>query len=83
MRETPILSRRRCLTVLFLAVIAASFCSCATEKQQPRTALINDPDAQNESSIPWNKPQKWESGAQVPGGFGQAPGMADDPASGF
>ena len=82
MRETPILSRRRGLTVLVLAVTAASFCSCATEKQ-PRTALINDPDAQSESSIPWNRPQKWESGSQVPGGFGQAPGMAADPESGY
>ena len=42
--------------------------SCATDK--PHTALINDPDAQRESSIPWNKPQKWESGANVPGGLG-------------
>jgi hypothetical protein len=82
MRETPILSRRRGLTILFLAVIAASFCSCATEKQ-PRTALISDPDSQNESSIPWNRPQKWESGSQVPGGFGQVPGTADDPMSGY
>jgi hypothetical protein len=51
--------------VLALA-LAAFFSSCATEK--PRTALINDPDAQQESSIPWNRPQKWESGAAFPGG---------------
>jgi hypothetical protein len=69
MLETLVRSqRKRCLTTLFLGAAATLFCSCATEK--PRTALINDPDAQKESSIPWNKPAKWESGAQVPGGFG-------------
>ena len=51
-----------------LSLAAGAFSSCATEK--PRTALISDPDTQKESSIPWNKPAKWESGANVPGGIG-------------
>jgi len=50
--------------------VAAGLSSCATTKEPPKTALINDPDAQNESSIPWNKPAKWESGANLPGGLG-------------
>jgi hypothetical protein len=70
MQETPIRGRRltRCLTIALLAVAAGAFPSCATQK--PRTALISDPDSQTESSIPWNKPAKWESGANVPGGIG-------------
>ncbi len=71
MLEVIIRSRRRarCLTTALIFAVAASFCSCATEK--PRTtALVTDPDAQQESSIPWNKPAKWETGAQVPGGIG-------------
>jgi hypothetical protein len=73
MLETPVRNRRqRCLTILFLGAAATFFCSCATEK--PRTALINDPDAQKESSIPWNRPAKWESGANVPGGIGSGAG---------
>ena len=70
MLVTPIRSHRRtvCLTMVLLAATAGLFSSCATEK--PRTALISDPDAQSESSIPWNKPAKWESGANVPGGIG-------------
>jgi hypothetical protein len=36
--------------------------------------LINDPDSQAESSIPWNKPEKWETGANLPGGIGGGPG---------
>ena len=71
MQEVPIRSRRltNCLTVALLAASAGIFfSSCATEK--PRTALIDDPDARSESSIPWNKPAKWENGANVPGGIG-------------
>ena len=57
------------------------FSSCATEK--PRTALISDPDAQRESSIPWNRPQKWETGANIPGGLGGgAAGASGQPGTG-
>jgi hypothetical protein len=73
MLETPVRNRRRpCLTILLFGAAAVLFSSCATEKS--RTALINDPDAQKESAIPWNRPAKWESGANVPGGIGGAPG---------
>ena len=58
--------------MFFLTLAAVAFSSCATEK--PRTALVNDPDAQRESSIPWNKPAKWESSVNVPGGIGGAQG---------
>lgn len=53
--------------------VGTLFPSCATQKDQ--TALINDPDARNESSIPWNKPAKWENGANVPGGMGGMGGL--------
>ena len=74
MLEAPNRSRRRklCLTIALLSATLASFSSCATEK--PQTALINDPDARAESSIPWNKPEKWETGAQLPGGIGGGAG---------
>ena len=66
-----------------LAGVGTLFCSCASEKQQ--TALINDPDARSESSIPWNKPAKWENGANVPGGIGSGMGMGagNVPGSGY
>ncbi len=78
MPEITIRNRRRslCLTTAFGLGIAVLCSSCATEK--PRTALINDPDSQAESSIPWNKPAKWETGAQIPGGIG---GIESNPAS--
>ena len=67
MLEARIRSRlqKLCLTIALLSAVLATFSSCATEK--PQTALISDPDAHAESSIPWNKPEKWETGAQVPG----------------
>jgi hypothetical protein len=70
MLEARIRSRLRklCLTIALLLAALAGFSSCATEK--PQTALISDPDARAESSIPWNKPEKWETGAQIPGGIG-------------
>jgi hypothetical protein len=74
MLEAPNRSRRRklCLTIALLSGVLASFSSCATEK--PQTALIDDPDSRAESSIPWNKPEKWETGAQLPGGIGGGAG---------
>jgi len=74
MLEAPNRSRqgKLCLTIALLGGILASFSSCATE--QPQTALIADPDARAESTIPWNKPEKWETGAQLPGGLGGGPG---------
>lgn len=69
MLEIPVRNLPRlCLTLSLAGVVLTLFSSCATDK--PRTALISDPDAQKESSIPWNKPAKWESGANVPGGIG-------------
>jgi hypothetical protein len=68
------------LTIVFFA-LALLFPSCATEK--PHTALISDPDAQRESSIPWNRPQKWETGANIPGGLGGgAAGASGQPGTG-
>jgi len=73
MLEAPIRNRRRtsCLTIALLAAISGAFFSCATEKPQT-TALVSDPDAQTETSIPWNKPAKWENGANLPGGIGSS-----------
>ena len=59
--------------MFFLVITGAFLSSCATN-QPKQTALVNDPDAQQESTIPWNKPQKWESSVNVPGGIGSVGG---------
>jgi hypothetical protein len=54
------------LAGLGLIVLAAIFVSCATQKQ---TALVKDPDAgKDESLMPWNKQEKWETSSQQLGG---------------
>jgi hypothetical protein len=43
---------------VFLLLTAASLVSCATHKD---TALVSDPNNKTDSTIPWNKPEQWES----------------------
>lgn len=45
-----------------LLVTAATLVSCAT-KEKPR--LVDDPDEGRESTIPWDKQEKWETGANL------------------
>jgi hypothetical protein len=72
MLATPIrsLGIRRSLTILLLGGTLAS-CATNTPKQ---TALVGDPDAPRESSIPWNKPQGWEGTAGLPAGLSESDG---------
>jgi hypothetical protein len=63
-------ARLRALTFV-VAVAASFFASCATKEQPP---LVEDPNQQRASSIPWNKPQKWEGKADYPNGLGSPQG---------
>ena len=65
MLEARILKRG--LTIALLAASAA-LSSCASQPKE--TALVSDPDARGDSSIPWNKPERWEGRADVPPGLG-------------
>ncbi len=48
---------------LGLFLVGCSFLvGCATERKN--VALVDDPDAKKESTIPWNKQEKWESQGQ-------------------
>jgi len=46
-----------------LLVVAATLVGCA--KDQP--ALVDDSATKNESSMPWNKQEKWETQGQMGG----------------
>jgi hypothetical protein len=46
---------------VLLCAFVVTMTSCATQKQ---TALVQDPDAGHDSSIPWNKQEPWETGGQ-------------------
>lgn len=49
-----------------LALVGAvTFCAaCAHEKP----ALVDDPDAKKEGSLPWNKQESWETQGQLQAG---------------
>ena len=49
---------KRTISVLLLLAGCVAFVGCATEK---RVALVNDPDAKGESTMPWNKQERWET----------------------
>ncbi len=56
---------RKNVTSVLLCASAITLASCATQKDSPR--LVDDPDDHQESVIPWNKQEKWETGGQFAG----------------
>ena len=64
-RHTKFTSR-----LLLLAAVTVLGAACATQKDPPR--LVNDPTSKPESSLPWNKQEKWEIGAGIPGALGES-----------
>ena len=44
-----------------LACLAMALASCATKQPGP---LVADPNAANETALPWNEQQKWEREGQ-------------------
>ena len=56
--------KRKITFALMLASITI-FVSCASQKEQVR--LVDDPDDHRESTIPWNKQEKWETAGQFAG----------------
>jgi hypothetical protein len=60
-----VLKLRRIVVPVLLCAFVVAITSCATHKE---TALVNDPDAhRNESTLPWNKQEKWETSGQFAG----------------
>lgn len=53
----------KAVTFGLLFGFALALVSCASKKQ---TALVDDPD-KGESSIPWNKQEKWENTGPMSG----------------
>jgi Spy/CpxP family protein refolding chaperone len=52
---------RTMVVPLLLCALVVTMTSCATQKD---TAIVQDPDAHYESSMPWNKQERWETGGQ-------------------
>lgn len=56
---------KRKLPLACLLASIALFVSCASQKPQVR--LVDDPDDRGDSTMPWNKQEKWETGGQFAG----------------
>jgi hypothetical protein len=52
---------RRIVIPVLLCALVVTMTSCATQKE---TALVQDPDDHHDSTMPWNKQEKWETGGQ-------------------
>jgi outer membrane biogenesis lipoprotein LolB len=47
-----------------MLVVTATLVACAKDKQP---SLVDDSATKNESSMPWNKQEKWETQGQLGG----------------
>jgi len=54
---------RKNVTFALLCALAIAITSCASPEETPR--LVNDPDVHGDSTIPWNKQEKWETAGQL------------------
>jgi hypothetical protein len=53
---------RTIVVPVLLCAFVVAMTSCATQKE---TALVQDPDDHHDSTMPWNKQEKWETGGQM------------------
>jgi hypothetical protein len=60
--RTRIADLKRSIALGLLLASATVLVSCASQKEQMR--LVDDPDDHHDSTIPWNKQEKWETGGQ-------------------
>ena len=59
-----ILKFRKTIAIGIFLLLAAALVSCASQKE---TQLVDDPAEHREGLVPWNKPEKWESGGNLAG----------------
>ena len=52
---------RKALVSALLLSAAVTLVSCASQKQ---VTLVDDPDNKQESMVPWNKQERWETAGQ-------------------
>jgi hypothetical protein len=55
---------RKDIASAVLLIAATTLVSCASQKQQ---LVVEDPDSKHESTVPWNKQEKWETSGQFAG----------------
>jgi hypothetical protein len=61
---------RRPITGLLLLCCFSALGACASQKDPP--ALVSDPEHGKESSLPWNKQERWELAPGIPEQLGES-----------
>jgi hypothetical protein len=62
--------RTKFATRFFLLCALSTVVACATQKEPP--ALVSDPNGKPESTLPWNKQEKWELAGGIPSQLGES-----------
>jgi hypothetical protein len=60
---------KRIVSGLLVVACCAGLGACASQKEPP--ALVNDPQGKPESTLPWNKQEKWEVAGGIPSQMGE------------
>jgi hypothetical protein len=55
----------KAVMVAITVVVGCMLAACATHKEN--VALVDDPDGKKDSTIPWNKQEKWENTGPLSG----------------
>jgi hypothetical protein len=62
--------RAKSATRFLLLCALSTLIACATQKEPP--ALVSDPNGKPESTLPWNKQEKWELAGGIPSQLGES-----------
>lgn len=62
--------RKKFAARFFFLCALSTFAACATQKEPP--ALVSDLNGKPESTLPWNKQEKWELGGGIPSQLGES-----------
>ena len=54
---------------LLLLCFCSALAGCATQKEPP--VLVGDPEHKAESSLPWNRQERWELAGGIPSQMGE------------
>jgi hypothetical protein len=60
---------RKPVTRILLLCCSTTFVACATQKQP---VLVSDPEHKAESTLPWNKQERWELAGGIPSQLGES-----------
>ena len=61
---------KKAIAGVLLVCCCGTFVGCATQKGPP--VLVGDPEHKPESTLPWNKQERWELAGGIPSQLGES-----------